>query len=104
MSSFIALPYAGGDPRQVAFVVNNVLEGKLNSTGTVTLTNSSATTVVDDKRVGVDSIILFMPINANASTEQAPGTMFVSSRGKQTFTITHNNNANTRTFGYIVIG
>ena len=40
-SNFIGLPYAGGDEREVAFVVNNLLEGKINSTGTVTLTASA---------------------------------------------------------------
>jgi hypothetical protein len=46
---------------------------------------------------------LFMPTTANAAAELA--TMFVSSRGKQTFTITHANNGQTdRTFKYVVIG
>tara|TARA_B100000989_G_C19514082_1_gene460699 strand:+ start:1084 stop:1398 length:315 start_codon:yes stop_codon:yes gene_type:complete len=104
MSSFIALPYSGGDPRQVAFVVNNILEGKLNSIGSIQLSNNVTSTIVNDKRVGNDSIILFMPTNSFASNELASGSMFVSSTQKQVFTITHLNNANTRTFKYIVLG
>ena len=95
----------GGDEREVAFVVNNLLEGKINSTGTVTLTASATSTVVSDRRVGANSLIFFMPQTANASSEMASGGMYVSSRGKQTFTITHPNNANAdKTFGYVVLG
>ena len=104
-SNFIGLPYAGGDEREVAFVVNNLLEGKINSTGTVTLTASTTSTVVSDRRVGANSLIFFMPQTANASSEMASGGMYVSSRGKHTFTITHPNNANAdKTFGYVVLG
>ena len=93
------------DAREVATIVNNILDGKINSTGTVTLTASAATTVVTEDRAGATSVILFMPTTANAAAEQAAGGMFVSSRGKQTFTITHANNSQAdRTFDYIVIG
>jgi hypothetical protein len=44
-----------------------------------------------------------MPTTANAAAEMDG--MFVSSRGKQTFTITHANNSQSdRTFKYVVIG
>ena len=103
--NFIGLPYAGGDEREVAFVVNNILEGKINSTGSTTLTINVTSTVVADRRVGANSIILFMPTTANASTELASGGMYVSGRGKQTFTITHaSNTQNDRTFSYVVLG
>ena len=93
------------DAREVATIVNNILDGKINSTGTVTLTASAATTVVTEDRTGATSVILFMPTTANAAAEQAAGGMFVSSRGKQTFTITHANNSQAdRVFDYIVIG
>ena len=104
-SNFIGLPYQGGTEQQVAFVVNNILDGKINSTGTVTLTASTTTTTISDNRVGENSVILFMPTTANASAEQGAGTMFVATRAKQSFTITHANNAQTdRTFAYSVIG
>ena len=46
-----------------------------------------------------------MPTTANASAEQGAGTMFVGPRAKQSFTITHANNAQTdRTFAYSVLG
>jgi hypothetical protein len=81
------------------------MNGKINATGTVTLTASAATTSVSEERAGTGSVILFMPTTANAAAEQAAGGMYVSSRTKQAFTITHANNAQTdRSFGYIVIG
>lgn len=89
--------------RDVFEVVNSLRDGKVNSTGSVTLTASSATTTVADLRVGQDSVILFMPTTANAAA--AVGGMYVSARGKQTFTLTHANNAQTdRAFAYVVLG
>ena len=105
MTNFVQLPYDGGTGREVSSVVNNILDGKINSTGTVTLTSSSSTTTVTDARVGSDSIILLMPTTSNASAEQGNGTIFVSQRNKQSFVLTHaNNRQNDRTYGYIVIG
>ena len=80
-------------------------DGKINATGSVTLTASAASTAVTDARVGGNSMVLFMPSTANAAAEQGAGTMYVSSVGKQTFTITHANNGQTdRTFSYAVFG
>jgi hypothetical protein len=99
------LPSEAIDPREISLVVNNILAGKLNSTGTVTLTANAATTVVADDRAGYESVILFMPKTTAAASEHAGGTMYVSSRGKQTFTVTHANTASaTRSFDYIIIG
>ena len=58
----------GGTPREVAEVVNNLVEGKINSTGTVTLAASGATTtLLEDIRIGPDSVILFEPITLSAA-------------------------------------
>lgn len=64
------LPYQGGDPRQVAEIVNNLVEGKSNNTGTVDLaTGGATTTTINDERIGFDSIILLAPLSiASAST------------------------------------
>lgn len=89
--------------RKIVFALNNMLQGKLNNWGTVTLTVSSATTVVTDPRAGVNSVPVFTPTTANAATELA--TMYVSSRGDQTFTLTHANNSQAdRTFLYAILG
>ena len=91
--------------RLLAESIQGILDGKINATGTVTLTANSATSTLADRRIGPDSAIFFMPTTANAATEFGAGTLQVSSRGKQTATLTHVNNAETdRTFGYVVLG
>ena len=101
-NQFKRLANQGGNPRQVAEVVNRVLDGGLNSTGSVTLQTSSATTVVSDVRVGENSVITFMPKDTNAAAELTA--LYVSARTNGTFTITHNNSGTTRTYEYIIIG
>lgn len=94
--------------RRIAKRLKEVSQGKTNNIDTVTLTLNSATTVVTlaSGRIGNDTVILFMPTNANAATEFGAGAMYVSSRdvANSTFTITHQNNANTRTFSFALIG
>lgn len=86
-------------------VTNNTLQGKLNVTKDVTLTASSATTTVSDPRIGGGSAILLCPITASAAAEFAAGTIYPSSIGKQTATLTHVNSATTdRTFRLVIIG
>jgi len=97
-TSFRKLPPIGASLRDTAEIVNNCVDGKMNVTGEVTLTNSATSTVVTDIRVGAESLIVFMPITADAATELAAGGMYVSSQGKQTYTITHANDTTTRTF------
>lgn len=101
-NQYRALPLAHG-AREVFEVVNSLRDGKINSTASVTLTANAATTVVTDLRAGPDSVILFMPTTSNAATALAG--LYVSTRGKQTFTLAHANNAQTdRTFAYVVLG
>lgn len=102
-TSFRALtPFS--DERDVATVVNNILSGKQNNTGSVTLAIATTTTAVTDYIVGPESVILLMPTNAAGAAELAAGGMYVSARAKNTFTITHANAGTTRTFDYVVIG
>ena len=95
---------AFSDQRDTSEVVNNILSGKLNATGSVTLTNSATSTVVADFRVGSESVIIFMPLSAASAGELAAGGMFVSARSKNSFTITHASAGTTRLFDYVVIG
>lgn len=93
--------------RQHAHVINNIMRGKVNATGTVTLTANAATTTVTDFRATPECVILLMPTTANASAEQGAGTIYISSRSASDnqFVITHANNAQTdRTFDYVILG
>lgn len=98
--SYLNLPITGGTPREISNVVNNILNGKINSTGNITLTNSSATTTLSDARIGSGSIILFMPTTSDASS----ATIYVTARQKGQATLNHANASTTRSFGYIVFG
>jgi len=98
--SYLNLPVNGGTPREISNVVNNILNGKINSTGNITLTNSSATTTLYDARIGDDSVILFMPTTSDASTEN----IHVTGRQKGQATLNHASATTTRSFGYIVFG
>ena len=80
-------------------------QGHLANTGTVTLAANTASTVLADYRLGVMSFLGFMPTTANAAAELGNGTLYVSTQGKQTATITHANNAQTdRTFTFAILG
>ena len=51
---FRVLPYQGGTPRDISEVVNNLMNGKSNNTGTITLaTGNATTTTLIDERISV---------------------------------------------------
>ena len=83
--------------------LSDLWRSEADSASSVTLTASSATTVVSDAKVSQQSRIFFFPTTANGAAELGAGGMYVSSKGDKTFTITHANNAQTdRTFDYVV--
>ena len=62
------LPFQGGDPRTVAEVVNNLVEGKSNNTGTFELaTGGATTTTIYNERIGAESQIIIVPLTLSAS-------------------------------------
>lgn len=101
------LPYVPSTPEvdRLYQAVNQLILGNASNTGSVTLTESAASTSVSNNRVGADAVILLMPKTANAASELASGNCYVSSVTKGSFTITHQNNAQTdRDFDYIHVG
>jgi hypothetical protein len=59
---FRRLPQQGGSQREVAEIVNRVLDGKINSLGYLTLATGDATaTTLYDARISPESLILLMP-------------------------------------------
>ena len=56
------LPPFGADQRGVAEIVNGIMNGKTNNTGSVTLaTGGASTTTITDARIGADSVIILVP-------------------------------------------
>jgi hypothetical protein len=70
---FRRLPPFGGDQRAVAEIVNGIMDGKTNNTGSVTLaTGGAATTTITDARIGVGSVILLMPSDDTSASSYYP--------------------------------
>ena len=99
-NNFRRLSVLGDDELTLANVVNGILDGKVNSTGSVTLTNSATTTTLSDDRIGGDSVILFMPTTSDASTV----TIHVTGRQKGQATLNHASATTTRSFDYVIFG
>jgi len=89
--------------RQIAGVIFQLLNGKTNNTGTITLTAGAGSTAVTFDKAGSNSKITLSPTTSNAAA--AIATTYVSAKGKKTFTLTHANNAQTdRIFDFVVTG
>jgi len=70
---FRTLPPFGGDQRQTAEIIRGIMDGKTNNTGTLTLaTGGATTTTLNDRRIGGDSVILFVPDSAAAFADSIP--------------------------------
>lgn len=95
------------DLKKIILTLQQLAAGRSNATGSVTLTQNSATTVVTT-RTGTcapGSKVGLTPTTANAATEFGAGTWYISSVGLDTFTITHVNSATAgRTFDYFIVG
>ena len=71
---FRGLNPVGAEPRVISEVVNGILNGKINSTGTVTLGTSATETTVYDERTSSDTVIL---LSARTATHQLKMFMFI---------------------------
>lgn len=70
---FRVLPPFGADPRGISEVVNGLMNGKSNNTGTVTLaTGGALTTTLYDERISTDTKIILLPFSAAAYSDQLP--------------------------------
>jgi len=99
----LSIPDTGQHLRLVSTSLNNTINGKLNSTGTITLSASATSTTLTDARIGGNSVILFMPTTANGRT--ALNGLHVSARANGSATLTHASSSNTdQNLSYCVIG
>ena len=85
---FRVLPYQGGTPRQISEVVNNLMNGKSNNTGLITLaTGNATTTTLVDERISVDTKIILIPFSDAAEQDAAPYGAFSDSTDQAATTI-----------------
>ena len=95
------LPMLGGQPREVAEVVNNLIEGKTNNTGDITLVASGATsTTIYDERIGYYSYIGLEPKSQTAASTYYPYGAFQDSTDQSIATITATANISLNTTDY----
>lgn len=92
--------------RTIVFAINQLIAGRSNSTGSVTLTaGATTTTVTPAANMNSAAKIFLTPTTANAAAEQGSGTLYVSAVTSTSFTLTHANSAQTdRTFDYDIRG
>lgn len=80
---FRVLPPFGQDQRGVAEVVNGIMNGKTNNTGTITLNTGNATTTsLVDERISVDTKIVLIPFSDAAEADAAPYGEFSNNNGQ----------------------
>lgn len=97
------IPPQGDTPRNIFALINELIRGRSNAVGTVTLTANVTTTTVTKSTINSSAQVFLSPKTVNAAA--AVATTYISAIGAGTFTITHANAATTdRTFGYLVNG
>jgi len=95
------LPWTGGDARSVAEIVNNLVEGKSNNTGTITLVASGAvSTTINDERIGYNSYIGLEPLSQTAASTYFPYGAFQDSTDQSIATTTATANITLNTTDY----
>ena len=83
----------------ISETVNNLIIGRANNTSTFTLASGATSTVIVDPAFESSQVPCWTPTTAAAATAMTK--VYVSSRSKGTFTVTHDNTADTdRTFIY----
>jgi hypothetical protein len=99
-NQFRNLPKEGGSPRQISEVVNNIMEGKINSTGTFTAVSGTTSTTVIDRRASVNSVILFTGLDSHYYDVDP----YISSRLNGSFVVGHKNHGHDSNLAYVIIG
>lgn len=86
-------------------LIGALLDGKLNTTGTIDLAVAPATTTtLSDPRIGTTTLAFFTALNAAAAVEAGLGTLYSAFAAPGSITITHSAGAGTRSFGFVLLG
>ena len=98
------IPPKGATERDRDHAINQLIRGRSNASGEVTLTAGVTSTTVTGPLINENAGVWLFPKTANAAAEMGAGGLYaVVSAGQ--FVVTHANNAQTdRTFYYIVLG
>jgi hypothetical protein len=92
-------------PYRLVNAIRQLLQGRSNAAGSVTLAAGAASTTVTAPNCASSAQVFLFPKTAHAAAELAAGTCWVSAVAGGAFTLTHANNAQTdRTFSYVCLG
>jgi hypothetical protein len=104
----MSAPRLSPSETQLYVIVNAVrqlMQGRSNAAGGVTLAPNAAATAVAAPNCAPGSQVFLFPRTAHAAAELAAGGCYVSTVSGGTFTVTHANNPQTdRTFSYVCLG
>ena len=85
--------------REIAEVLNNTVNGKLNCTGSVTLSGGSDVTVTDP-RAGKESVILLVPLNSHYYDHEP----YIKTKNNGSFVVGQKNHGHDGEADYVIIG
>lgn len=88
--------------RLTANAINNILDGKINSTGSFTTDGTKTLKTVIDARCGGNSVVLFVPITVDAAGEL--NHMWLSATRNGEFDVGHRNHTKNVAYKYVIIG
>ena len=92
---------AGDSARAISEVTNNILNGKTNNTGTITLVASGAvSTTINDERIGYNSYIGLEPLSQTAASTYYPYGAFQDTTDQSISTTTATANVTLNTTDY----
>lgn len=99
------LPPTGATERDRDFLIRQLIDGRNNAVGTVTLTANVTTTVVARTNANANAYVFLMPLTANAAGAVATTYCLAANITKSGFTLTHANAVSVdRTFAYVLLG
>ena len=92
--------------RRLQEAVNALGSGRSNAIGTLTLSANASNTTLTDRRIGIDSRVMLLPLTANAAAAlYAAPFVLKSAQGIGAITFAHASNAQIdRRFDYIIQG
>lgn len=99
------LPPSGGSEREISFAVRQLIDGRGNYHGRVTLTPGATSTLVSRTNANANAFVFLFPMSANAAAAVATTYILSTDITKDGFTVRHANAATgDRTFAYIMVG
>ena len=92
----------GSEPRDISTVVNGLIEGKSNNTGSFSTAVSTTTTTLSDERIGFNSVIVIMPLDSNSAAELID--VYFDTFAQGSCTVHHGSHGVARNYRYIIVG